>query len=166
MDCPLICAGRPKQFRRLHTVLIRPLFEVNVVQDADDLPEIRFVSVAQFLGEPAQNAAHRFGVVEVIFVLIILPHQSQCFFSVHMFLPPSILLLYYAFCLFSVLFLSILPSPPELPEGSFPDGLPPGQVLSPARAAGSPQRHRRSVRSPDTGAGTWPPGAAALRTER
>ena len=57
MNNALICTAFAQQLRCLDTVLLRPLLEINVVQQADNAPEFRVI--AALLRKTAHDALNR-----------------------------------------------------------------------------------------------------------
>lgn len=58
MNEALVDAALAQQLLLLCAVLLGPLLEIQIVQNADGLPEIRLVSVAELIRVPAQHIAH------------------------------------------------------------------------------------------------------------
>ena len=53
----LVCTALAQQLGRLDTVLLRPLLEINVVQQADNASEFRVITA--LLGKTAHDALNR-----------------------------------------------------------------------------------------------------------
>ena len=66
-----------QELRGLLAVLLRPLLEVHVVEQAHGGPEARLVPVAQVLGVPAHDGLHSQGVLEVEGFGVVLAQQRQ-----------------------------------------------------------------------------------------
>ena len=81
VDQRLVRPRRPEQFRRLLTVLVRPLFKVDVVEEARQGPEAGLLPIAQLLGVPAHHALHGQGMENVKGLLVVLAQQLQRLFS-------------------------------------------------------------------------------------
>ena len=64
-----------QQLRGFQTVLLGPVFKVHIVEQAAQAPEVRVLTV--FLGEPAHNALHRQGVLDVERLFVVLFQQGQ-----------------------------------------------------------------------------------------
>ena len=80
MNEALVDAALAQQLLLLCAVLLRPLLEIQIVQNADGLPEIRLVSVAELIRVPAQHIAHDASVFSVKITLVIFAQQLPCLF--------------------------------------------------------------------------------------
>ena len=80
MNEALVDAALAQQLLLLCAVLLGPLLEIQIVQNADGLPEIRLVSVAELICVPAQHIAHDASVLSVKITLVIFAQQLPCLF--------------------------------------------------------------------------------------
>ena len=70
----------PQNFLAADTVLIGILLKIQVVKQSNLSPEIRFIPISQFLGEVSHNSFHRFGVLQMKRLLVVLGQQRPCLF--------------------------------------------------------------------------------------
>ena len=70
-DDGLLHTGLAHQLLGFLAVLLGPLLEVQVVEQAHNGPELRLVPVAQFTGVPAHDVLHRDGMAEMEGLLVV-----------------------------------------------------------------------------------------------
>ena len=83
VDQPLLQAPLPHDLLLLDAVLLRVPLKIQVVQQANQPPEIGFLAVAQLLGKVAHDALHDLGVLQMKGVLIVFRQQLPGFLSCH-----------------------------------------------------------------------------------
>ena len=71
MNQPFVRAAFFQQLAALDAMRLRPLLKVDIVQQADDAPEICLIAVAQLLGKPAHDALDRLRVLQMEGLLVI-----------------------------------------------------------------------------------------------
>ena len=75
VDQALVDALFPQDLRLLRAVLVGILLKIQIVQDADGLPEVRLVGIAELDGKIPHDVAHDARVQAVEFALIIFTQQ-------------------------------------------------------------------------------------------
>ncbi len=83
VDQTLVCAAFLKQLRRFLAVLVRPVFKIDVVQKADNLPEIGFIAVSELRRHAAHDLRDGDRMNEVEGLLVVAAQQRHRLFVIH-----------------------------------------------------------------------------------
>ena len=84
VDQPLVEIPLAHDLLRLDAVLIGITLKVQIMQQADNAPEIHLVAVAELLREIAHDALNRAGVVQMERILVIFRQQRPGFLPVQL----------------------------------------------------------------------------------
>ena len=84
MDQPLVEIPLAHDLLRLDAVLIGIALKIQIMQQADDAPEIHLVAVAELLREIAHDALDRAGMMQMERILVILRQQCPGFLPVQL----------------------------------------------------------------------------------
>ena len=84
MDQPLVEIPLAHDLLRLDAVLIGIALKIQIMQQADNAPEIHLVAVAELLREIAHNALDRAGMMQMKRILVILRQQCPGFLPVQL----------------------------------------------------------------------------------